>query len=238
MFGRTRNCRAARSISAMLPPWLLTMTSLAMPARATLSPISMKARERGFGRERQRAGKRPVLVRGADRLHRQEQRREFFGQQRAHARQIRLRDVGIDADRQMRPVLLDRRDRQHRDAVRARTLPSSGKASRSRFSVAVALHKCRSMFAGSPRFRAENDQLWSAQISTDGACMMLALARRALFAARRCLPPPRKRSSSTRSRSAPTGSPRPSMAASIRRSPTAPTRNTASTSPSCRAVRR
>ena len=45
-----------------------------------------------------------------------------------------------------------------------------------------------------------------------------------------------RRRPSTRSRSEPTGSRRPSMAASSRRWPTAPTRNTASTSPSCRAA--
>ena len=49
---------------------------------------------------------------------------------------------------------------------------------------------------------------------------------------------PARRWPSTRSRSAPTGWPRPSTAASTRRSPTAPTRNTASRSPSCRAARR
>ena len=41
----------------------------------------------------------------------------------------------------------------------------------------------------------------------------------------------------TRSRSEPTGSPKPSMAGFSRRLPTAPTRNTGSMSPSCRAAR-
>ena len=71
--------------------------------------------EGGRGGKRQRAGEIEVLVRLADLLHRQERHRQSLRQQGAHARQIGLADVAVDAERQMRPVLLDRRDRQHGD---------------------------------------------------------------------------------------------------------------------------
>ena len=243
---RTRNCRAARSISAMLPPWLLMMTSLrdagAMHALADLD----EGGERGLGRERQRAGERPVLVRRADRLHGQKQRRRVLRQQRAHARQIRLarcryRRRPADAARAAPPP-----PPAAPRCGRAKILPSSGKASRSRRSVVALARAChrhcalrcsatiQPMFTGSrlprasPIVRANFDR----SSHDPSHAPRRSLLRSPLLAARAGA------ARSTRSRSAPTGSPRPSMAASIRRSPTAPTRNTASTSPSCRAARR
>ena len=82
----------------------------------------MKARSAVSRRERQRAAKGPVLVRCADRLNGKKQRGRILRQQRAHAREISLRDIGIDADRQMRAMLLDRGDGQHRDAGRVEFL--------------------------------------------------------------------------------------------------------------------
>ncbi len=118
----TRNCRAARSIS-------VDVAAVAVDDDELLDPGAMHAladldegAQRRLGRERERAAKRAMLVRRTDRLHRQEHRAGTVRQQRAHAREIGLRDVGIDADRKMRPVLLHGRNRQYRDAVRGEFL--------------------------------------------------------------------------------------------------------------------
>ena len=56
-----------------------------------------------------------MLVRLADRLQRQDEHVEVVRHERRHAPEIALVDEGVDADRQMRSVLLDRRDGQDRD---------------------------------------------------------------------------------------------------------------------------
>ena len=61
------------------------------------------------------AGKRPMLVRLADLLHRQEGGREIGGKERHHAGHVGFRNVGIDTEREVRAMLLDGRDRQHGD---------------------------------------------------------------------------------------------------------------------------
>ena len=58
-----------------------------------------------------------MLVRLADRLNGQEQRRQIRRQLGDHGIDHALADDGIGRDRKMRPVLLDRRDRQHRDRL-------------------------------------------------------------------------------------------------------------------------
>ena len=106
----------------MLPPWLLMMTSLRIPARATLSPISMNARSAVSGesvsvpRNARCSSEAPTACTGRNTAG------ESSGSSARTRAEIRFRDVGIDADRQMRPVLLDRRDRQHGDARAARIL--------------------------------------------------------------------------------------------------------------------
>ena len=56
-----------------------------------------------------------MLVRLAHALHRQEQDGDLGGQPLGNPPQIAFHDEGVDADRQMRPVLLDGGDRQDRD---------------------------------------------------------------------------------------------------------------------------
>ena len=51
----------------------------------------------------------------ADTLHRQEGHRKLVGEDVANPRQVGFGDEGVDAERQMRPVLLHRGERQHRD---------------------------------------------------------------------------------------------------------------------------
>ena len=79
-----------------------------------LADLGPGARDRLHGK-----GQRPrvldVLVRLADRLKRQDKDRQVGGNARDRPGQIALVDEGVDADRQMRPVLLDRGDRQDRD---------------------------------------------------------------------------------------------------------------------------
>src|SRR3954452_573744 len=65
----------------------------AIDARADLDERA----QRGFRRQGERAGKGLVLVRGTDGLHGQHYGRRTFRQQRAYARQIGLRDIGIDS---------------------------------------------------------------------------------------------------------------------------------------------
>ena len=66
----------------------------------------------------QRSRRRDVLVRFADRLHRQERHRQVVGQELDRPPDHALGDAGVGVDRQMRPMLLDRRDRQHGDPAR------------------------------------------------------------------------------------------------------------------------
>src|ERR1700754_1976889 len=63
-----------------------------------------------------------MLGRNADLFDRQERRREPRRQQFAHPRKVRFRDQDVGTQRQMRAVLLGRRQRQHRDPAR-RVLP-------------------------------------------------------------------------------------------------------------------
>ena len=68
-------------------------------------------------RRRQAEGARKIGVfdRAAAALYGQEQDRQLRWQARHHLRDISLHDESVDADRQMRPVLLDRCDRKNRD---------------------------------------------------------------------------------------------------------------------------
>ena len=56
-----------------------------------------------------------MLDRHADALHRQERHGQVRGEHIAHAREIGFADEGINPERQMRPVLLDRGERQDGD---------------------------------------------------------------------------------------------------------------------------
>ena len=165
-----------------------------MPARCTLSPISMKARSAVSGESVSVPRKRAMLVRRADRLHRQEHHGRIRRQQRAHARQIRFarcryRRRREDAARAARPP---------RPAAprcgRRRTPPSSAKASRSRAAPSVPVRResgCHRFqiqcLTGSPRFRQRRDAtaLWSARtLEAPGAPDdARILTRRALIAA-------------------------------------------------------
>jgi hypothetical protein len=66
-------------------------------------------------RECQRSRVSEVLGRNANPLDRQKGDRKVVGQSFARAAEISLGNEAIDAERQMRPVLFDRRERQHRD---------------------------------------------------------------------------------------------------------------------------
>ena len=102
----------------------------AREAFAKLGP----GRDRGRRRKCQRARIGQMLGRNADALHRQKCHRQVFGQQVCDPRQIGFGDESIDAERQMRPVLLHGGERQHGDpargfgaapAIPARSSPSS-----------------------------------------------------------------------------------------------------------------
>ena len=86
-----------------------------MPARCTLSPISVQARIRVSADRVSVPGKArcsfdlPTACTGRTRTSRSS------GTSGSAAVEIALVDEGVGADRQMRPVLLDRRDGQHRD---------------------------------------------------------------------------------------------------------------------------
>ena len=88
----------------------------ARQAFAELGP----GRHRGRGRQCERARKRQMLRRNADALHRQKRDGQVGGQKLLYARQIGFGDIGIDAERQVRAVLFDRGQRQHRDPARSR----------------------------------------------------------------------------------------------------------------------
>jgi hypothetical protein len=72
--------------------------------------------QRRLRRERERSAKRAMFARRADLLHRQKRNRRLLRQQRAHSRQIGLRDEGVGAEGKMGPVLFDSRNGEHRDA--------------------------------------------------------------------------------------------------------------------------
>ena len=111
---RTRSSRTTAASTATLPPCEFMKISLRQPvARHALADLGPGAHDR-LHREGQRAGIVQVLVRLADRLDGQEQRRQVVGNPRDGALEIALVDERVDADRKMRPMLLDRRDRQHR----------------------------------------------------------------------------------------------------------------------------
>jgi hypothetical protein len=83
--------------------------------------------EGGLGESVSVPRKRAMLVRGADLLHRQKRDGQILRQHRAHARKIRLGNVGIGADRQMRPVLLRPPRREAPRCARGRILRRQGK---------------------------------------------------------------------------------------------------------------
>ena len=89
-----------------------------MPARTTLSPISIQAAWTVSLDRVTVPGKGEMLARLADRLDGQEDHWQIRRQQRHHAGKIALHDHCIRPERQMRPVLLDGRDRQNRDDAR------------------------------------------------------------------------------------------------------------------------
>ena len=244
---RTRSCRAARSMSAMLPPWLLMMTSLRIPARCTLSPISMKARSAVSGesvsvpRNARCSSDAPTACTG----------RNATGDPPAAARarapdtlaRCRYRRRPADAARAAPPPqpAAPRCAREvnscvvsESQSVTCRSVVVSARKHCQGFQSMSARNRVvTSAFAG--RFRARmpthygRANLNAAEHPDDRNDV--ALSRRALIAASLALArvPASRPAARQGRRSAPTGSPRPSMAASIRRSPTAPTRNTAST---------
>ena len=71
--------------------------------------------DRGLRRQRQRAGVLGMLARDAHRLQRQKQNRQVVRDSRCGALDVAVVDEGVDADREMRTVLLDRRHRQDGD---------------------------------------------------------------------------------------------------------------------------
>ena len=112
---RTRSSRLTMPMISSLPPCELTNTILlhagARDRRAELGP----GFDQRCGRQRQRARRMQMLVRLADRLDRQDADVEVVGQDGDHLVQHALHDRRVGRDRQMRPVLLDRGDRQHGD---------------------------------------------------------------------------------------------------------------------------
>ena len=206
---------------------------LADAGARTLSPISMKARERGFAARASACRETPC----ARPRRRPPARAETPPANPSAAARARAPDTLPRCRYRRRPADAARAARPPRPAAPRcgpRRIPrSSGKASRShrrlraRGTVSTNIDQCLPVTRFRGRRRAT---MVRANFNPSEPRMTLALARRALFAAFALLRRARRTpSSSTRSRSAPTGSPRPSMAASIRRSPTAPTRNTAST---------
>ena len=111
----TRNSRATMSMTGTLPPCEFMKISLRQPARATLSPISVQARMIVSSEKVSVPGysmcSLDLPIAWTGRI----QHRQIAGVARDRPGQIALVDERIDADRQMRPVLLDRRDRQHGD---------------------------------------------------------------------------------------------------------------------------
>ena len=69
---RTRSSRVTMPMISSLPPCELTTTIFLTPARATEAPSSVQASISVGGRQRQRARRVKMLVRLADRLHRQD----------------------------------------------------------------------------------------------------------------------------------------------------------------------
>jgi len=74
------------------------------------------------GIERQRSGKGQMLMRGSDCLCRQNDHGRIGRQQRAGGGDDAFIDEDIGAERQMRPVLFDRRDRQDCDGIAQRVI--------------------------------------------------------------------------------------------------------------------
>ena len=106
------------SIIGTLPPWeLMTISLLDAGAADAVADVEPELRRRLPGRG-QGAGRGDVLVRLADRLDGQEGHRQVIGEQFDRAGDHALGDRGVGGDRQMRPVLLDRGDRQNGDPVR------------------------------------------------------------------------------------------------------------------------
>ena len=115
---RARSSRAISSIACRLPPWLVTMTSLARPARRTRLADLGPGADHGCRRQRQRAGKLRCSSDWPSFCTGRKVTGSSAGRIAAHPFQIGLGDEAVDAERQVRPVLLDRGDRQHRDPAR------------------------------------------------------------------------------------------------------------------------
>ena len=100
-----------RNVSAMrIHEYELAASS----ARDAFADFSPRPDERLI-RERQRARIFDMLVGLADRLNGQDQDRHVVGNALDRSCEIALVDEHIDPDRQVRPMLLDRRHRQNRD---------------------------------------------------------------------------------------------------------------------------
>ena len=101
------------SIICGCPPWPLSSTSLRIAGpRDAFADLGPQSDER-FRRQRQCARKRHMLVRLSHRHQWQECHRQIVRHERNKASDDAADDRGIDTDRQVRPVLLDGRDRQH-----------------------------------------------------------------------------------------------------------------------------
>ena len=83
-------------------------------ARDAVADLGPRADDRLDGK-RERAGIFDMLVGLADRLDGQDQDRHIVRDSLDRCREIALVDEHIDPDRQVRPMLLDRGDRQNRD---------------------------------------------------------------------------------------------------------------------------
>ena len=115
MSWRTRSSRATMPMISSLPPCELTKTSLRTPARATEAPSSVQASISVAAGSVSVPGAcrcsfdLPTAWTGRMRMSRSSGRRAITVVQHA------LHDRGVGRHRQMRPVLLDRRHRQHGD---------------------------------------------------------------------------------------------------------------------------
>ena len=110
---RTRRSRATISITCGWPPWLFTITNLRMPARWTHSPssvhiaISVSARKVSVPGKARCSFDLPTWLVGSTST--------LSGISGMAAAITPSLMKSVHADRQMRPVLLDRRHRQDRD---------------------------------------------------------------------------------------------------------------------------
>ncbi len=114
---RVRSGRNALS-AAILPPWPLTMNTRLKPCRSMLLRNAEQHRLIGRNIERERAAERHVVLgHAAPQRRRDHARRRLHGELGAGLAH-RFAQERIDADREMRPVLLHRGDGQHHDRIR------------------------------------------------------------------------------------------------------------------------